>query len=1545
MKRHAKAPSAGSTTRQAGRLRRFVRGVFATGGASSRADGTGAPSSARRRLTFLVAGVLATALILGATAASATAPTVTIEPAAPEYTTAHVEGEVNPEGTPTNYVFQYITDEAFQAHADEHQSVTVSATAGTFTLSFEGQSTTALPFNATAAEVEAGLNALSTIGGAGGTATVSGGPGDESGSSPYAVAFAAALAEANLPQLESDSSALSGGNASASVETTAEGRHPGFEGAQNGPSGTVETSAESVSGTLTGLTLNTTYHLRLHAENGEVADAIAPTFKTLAGPITPPVLSAPTVGAVTSTTAHFSAEVTAGAADPAFNSDCHFKYATAADFSDARQVACTPNPVTGAAATPVSADATELEPNKAYYVKLVASNAGGSEEAVTVASPSFTTATEAPGVITGTNTPDPLVAGKITVRGYVNAHRSEVTDCHFDFGPTESYGTTLPCLPPKPGLTVVQTLTIGATAGQFKLGFGGQSTTATGSGDTTAISPASAVEIAGKQTLISEKEAELGSSSEPEALEAEIHTLEKEVADLEAPAKTITGLSVSSGTFDVGKEITGAGIPANTTITAVPSATSLSISKPATADATGVALVADIPFDASAGTVARALGSLSSIGVGNVSVSGGPGNVAGSNPYSIAFLGKFAGHDDVEPISVSDGAIPLSGGSGSSISSEHQIGNQPVEVTIDPENLTPGATYHFQVTATNAAGTTTSAPDATFTVAEEESSSPCSNQVRREEQHSAFLPDCRAYEMVSPPDKNGGDVLPDSQRVRAATDGGAVAFASMTGFGDAASNPLSLDYMAERSTDPTPGSNGWSTHAITPPQESVSAQGVVLANPGYVGDFSPDLSTGIFKAWSPLTEDAATHNALNLYERTDLRHAGTGSYNLMTSCPACAEGQLQTLMIRAEGGTFALTFEGQETGPLAYNASFAEVQSELNALGSIGGAGASVTVRGGPGNPSGSTPYVIGPFGGSLAASSVPVISVTPSSLTGSSPAATVEPALPPLVFRPEAQAPYFDGASADFSHVIFRSRLKLTSNAPGSSCTGLPINSASACPFKLYESEHGTVRLVGLVPPEGEIACGEPPLPACSPAPRSVAGQDSGHNNPAEEVHVPHVISTDGRRIFFTVGNTPPSQIGNLYMRVDNGMVDAETIQLNASERSEPDPNGSGPASYWDASADGSRVFFSSTEALTDDALPGHANLYMYDTSKPATAPDNLSLINIDPAGGLAGNAEGVIGASEDGHRLYFYDSAQRLTPGTPTLRRLLGIYLWSDAGGTPELTYVGEGAGNGLGSSGTVENVTSAELGFATSKARVSPDGEYLMVANAEPGVGITGYNQGHCFDTVGEGCRELYVYSAQTKRLQCVSCNPDGTPAVADSTDNVRRFAGVAMTSSHLNRALTEDGHYAFFSTAEALVSGDTNGAEDVYQMNTRTGVVSLISSGTDPSPSYFMEASPDGHDVYFATRDRLVGWDVDGAYDLYDARAGGGFPEPTPRPAPCSGEDCRPATAATAPPPTAGTGKFAGPGNPMPKRRRKKHQHHKQGKQHRHKHPSGHRGGRR
>src|SRR5262249_51520051 len=139
-------------------------------------------------------------------------------------------------------------------------------------------------------------------------------------------------------------------------------------------------------------------------------------------------------------------------------------------------------------------------------------------------------------------------------------------------------------------------------------------------------------------------------------------------------------------------------------------------------------------------------------------------------------------------------------------------------------------------------------------------------------------PDCRAYEMVSPPDKNGGDVFLDTSRTRTATDGNAAEFASYSSFADAAGNSYLTEYVSER------GASGWTTHAITPQVQPLT---VVESAPirnfaSYEGDLSPDLDKGVLFSGTPLTESPNGAAVGNLYLRTNLLSPGPGDYQLLT---------------------------------------------------------------------------------------------------------------------------------------------------------------------------------------------------------------------------------------------------------------------------------------------------------------------------------------------------------------------------------------------------------------------------------------------------------------------------------------------------------------------------------------------------------------------------------------------------------------------------------------------------------------------------------------
>lgn len=105
--------------------------------------------------------------------------------------------------------------------ANEVQSITVDASGGTFTITYSGQTTSALAYNASAATVQTALEALSNL--APGDVTVSGGPGNDGGDNPYILTFGGTLAETNVAQVTTNAGSLTGGAGTATVATTEAG--------------------------------------------------------------------------------------------------------------------------------------------------------------------------------------------------------------------------------------------------------------------------------------------------------------------------------------------------------------------------------------------------------------------------------------------------------------------------------------------------------------------------------------------------------------------------------------------------------------------------------------------------------------------------------------------------------------------------------------------------------------------------------------------------------------------------------------------------------------------------------------------------------------------------------------------------------------------------------------------------------------------------------------------------------------------------------------------------------------------------------------------------------------------------------------------------------------------------------------------------------------------------------------------------------------------------------------------------------------------------
>jgi WD40 repeat protein len=217
-------------------------------------------------------------------------------------------------------------------------------------------------------------------------------------------------------------------------------------------------------------------------------------------------------------------------------------------------------------------------------------------------------------------------------------------------------------------------------------------------------------------------------------------------------------------------------------------------------------------------------------------------------------------------------ATPASAGSGTGV----------VAVSQHISGLQPGVKYHFRLVATNATETV-HGEDATFATYSfpDRQSGDCPNEERRAEQGTTWLPDCRAYEMVSPLDKNGSNVVANTRMIQASVLGDRVVFPASAGIGDSSGSGVAglSQYLALRKEGV-----GWESHGVTPTPKAEPLVGTWLLQ------LSSDLRHAVVSAYdlTNLTDDIPS--AYNYYlEDTETKGLetittplGSGSINIFS---------------------------------------------------------------------------------------------------------------------------------------------------------------------------------------------------------------------------------------------------------------------------------------------------------------------------------------------------------------------------------------------------------------------------------------------------------------------------------------------------------------------------------------------------------------------------------------------------------------------------------------------------------------------------------------
>jgi hypothetical protein len=427
------------------------------------------------------------------------------------------------------------------------------------------------------------------------------------------------------------------------------------------------------------------------------------------------------------------------------------------------------------------------------------------------------------------------------------------------------------------------------------------------------------------------------------------------------------------------------------------------------------------------------------------------------------------------------------------------------------------------------------------------------------------------------------------------------------------------------------------------------------------------------------------------------------------------------------------------------------------------------------------------------------------------------------------------------------------------------------------------------------------------------------------------HAISNNGSRIVFESDNQ------EIYLR---DMTRKETIPV-------------GNGIYQTANTEGSRVF------VSEDVFEL--------TSSPGE-PLAGKVTHLAEGAGM----EGLIGASEDGSYVYFVsngvlgDAAERgalqgscegyASNESETCNLYMDRYDDAAKAWAPP-TFIAALSGADFLSWGQQQNYVDRE----DMTSEVSPNGQYLAFMSEKS---LTGYDNRDANSGVPD--QEVFLYDASAGpdgRLVCASCDPTGARPVGKQMGYFAENEGLGEiwrgrwlaagipgwdvtgvgVSTYQPHYLSSSGRL-FLDSFDSLVPADVNGKDDVYEYEPvgvgscqppsygqsasvalgegGGGCIGLVTAGTSPEESSFLDASESGGDVFFMTSSKLSPSDYDSSYDVYDAHectaAAPCAPAPPLTRPPCTtGDACK---ASPTPQPTLygspSSETFSGAGNIVP-----------------------------
>jgi hypothetical protein len=338
--------------------------------------------------------------------------------------------------------------------------------------------------------------------------------------------------------------------------------------------------------------------------------------------------------------------------------------------------------------------------------------------------------------------------------------------------------------------------------------------------------------------------------------------------------------------------------------------------------------------------------------------------------------------------------------------------------------------------------------------------------------------------------------------------------------------------------------------------------------------------------------------------------------------------------------------------------------------------------------------------------------------------------------------------------------------------------------------------------------------------------------------------ISRDGRRVLFQTTEQLTAQDMDTANDVYSRNVDTDTTNLVSTGPT----GGNGPVDVftgrWQQSADGTRIFFDTQEALTSDDTNDLFDAYVRDLSTGTT-----QVVSTDGSDAVGGATEGI---SEDGSKAFFRTVGSATANDTDqcpgSSRGCADVYERDLGAGRTTLVSTGPRGG---------------QPGFDAEFAGASPDGSRVYFHTAEP---LT------ADDTdLPETCPAPPVPSDPF--TNCVDVYERAAGQTTLISTGPAKNAGDPAPSAFY--AATADGSRIYFHTAEPLVAGDPDYQRDVYVRDHATTVLVSDTQTADPIGYGAVPAgiARGGDEVFLATYQRWTGTDTDAEFDLYSKSSSG------------------------------------------------------------------------